>query len=262
MARTIAEIKQEMTDTFMAESAVRARYGLGQGATFENSFSKVSIESLLFYVMAFGVWVMEKLMDDHTEAVEAALADKTPHTTRWYRNLVLGFCPGWLEEPPVKYCSIDDRGCRLRVKIAGGTAGNRAPVSSEVKAALEAYLAEEKDAGMKIEIVNENRNRLKATLRVWYDPMELRATEKPVEGAVKAYVSNLDFDGLLSVNGLTDAVRAVAGVREVKVETLLTKYATNDWKSFGTQRRAESGYWTIADGDLTVSYELYRKENL
>ena len=125
------------------------------------------------------------------------------------------------------------------MKIAGGTAGNRAPVSSEVKAALEAYLAEEKDAGMKIEIVNENRNRLKATLRVWYDPMELRATEKPVDAAVKAYVSNLDFDGLLSRNGLVDELRKVAGVEMVRIahQEDLTRPTTtaNDnidvWKS-------------------------------
>ena len=57
MARTIAEIKQEMTDAWMAEGAVRERYGLSGSDTFEGKFSKVSIEGLLFYVVAFGIWV-------------------------------------------------------------------------------------------------------------------------------------------------------------------------------------------------------------
>ena len=50
MARTIAEIKQEMCEAFIAESAVRERYGLTEGDTFDGKFSKVSIEGLLLYV--------------------------------------------------------------------------------------------------------------------------------------------------------------------------------------------------------------------
>lgn len=65
MARTIAEIKQEMTDAFMGESVVREKYGFSSTDTFDTRFSKVSIEGLLFYVVAFGVWVLEKLFDSH-----------------------------------------------------------------------------------------------------------------------------------------------------------------------------------------------------
>ena len=111
-------------------------------------------------------------------------------------------------------------------------------------------------------VVNEDSNRLKATLRVWYDPMELVPSETPVEAALKAYVSNLDFDGLLSRNAIVDALREVPGVEMVKIELLQTKYAENAWRDFGNQERAESGYWGIEDGDVTVVYDRYRKENL
>lgn len=262
MARTIAQIKQEMTDAFMAESAVRDKYGFTASDTFDVKFSKVSIEGLLFYVVAFGVWVLEKLFDTHKDEVSTMLADLTPHTTRWYRNRVLSMVPSGQTEPPVKYCSVDDRGCRLKVKIAGGSAGARQPVPTATYNAVLSYLAEEKDAGLKIEVVNEDSNRLKAALVVWYDPMELVPSEKPVEAALKAYVSNLDFDGLLSRNGLVDALREVAGVEMVKIETLQTKYAENGWRDFGNQERAESGYWSIEDADVTVVYDRYRKENL
>ena len=251
-----------MTTAFMAESAVRDKYGFTASDTFEGKFSKVSIEGLLLYVVAFGIWVLEKLFDTHKEEVSTMLADLTPHTTRWYRNRVLSMVPSGQEEPPVKYCSVDDRGCRLKVKIAGGTAGNRQPVGSDIYNAVVSYLAEEKDAGLKIVVVNEDSNRLKATLRVWYDPMELVPSETPVEVALKAYVSNLDFDGLLSRNGIVDALREVPGVEMVKIELLQTKYAENAWRDFGNQERAESGYWGIEDGDVTVVYDRYRKENL
>ena len=66
----------------MAESAVRDKYGFTSSDTFEGRFSKVSIEGLLFYVVAFGIWVLEKLFDTHKEEVSTMLADRTPHTTR------------------------------------------------------------------------------------------------------------------------------------------------------------------------------------
>ncbi len=262
MARTIAEIKQEMTSAFMAESAVRDKYGFTASDTFEGKFSKVSIEGLLFYVVAFGIWVLEKLFDTHKEEVSTMLAELTPHTTRWYRNRVLSMVPSGQEEPPVKYCSVDDRGCRLKVKIAGGSAGNRQPVSNDIYNAVVSHLGEEKDAGLKIVVVNEDSNRLKAALRVWYDPMELVPSDKPVEEALKAYVSNLDFDGLLSRNGIVDVLREVPGVEMVHIDQLQTKYAENAWRDFRNQERAESGYWGIVDADVTVVYDRYRKENL
>ncbi|MCQ2298717.1 MAG: hypothetical protein MJZ81_01130 [Bacteroidales bacterium] len=262
MARTIAEIKQQMTDAWMAEGAVRERYGLSSSDTFEGKFSKVSIEGLLFYVVAFGIWVLENLMDTHKAEVETMLAERLPHTTLWYRNLVLGFVPDTEDEAPVKYCSVDDRGSRLKIKIAGGGAGARQPVTAEAQAAEEAYLAQEKDAGLKITVINEQSDRMAAKLRVWYDPIKLVPSSKAVEAALKGYVSSLDFDGLMSRNGLVDALREVEGVEMVKIEQLKTKYAGNPWTDFGEQQRAESGYWTVADADVTVVYERYRKENL
>lgn len=251
-----------MTAAWMADSAVRDRYGLAETDTFESRFSKVSIEGLLFYVVAFGIWVMEKLFDSHRAEVDAMLSDRTPHTTRWYRNRVLAMTPSGQSEPPVKYCSVDDRGARLKIKVAGGSAGARQPVDTDTYNAVLSYLESEKDAGLKIEVVNEDSNRLGVTLQVWYDPMQLTPGDKPVEAALKAYVSNLDFDGLLSRNSLVDALREVPGVEMVNIVELKTKYADNAWRTFGNQERAESGYWGIDDGDIRVVYDRYRKESL
>ena len=261
-----------MTDAFMAESAVRDKYGFTASDTFDVKFSKVSIEGLLFYVVAFGVWVLEKLFDTHKEEVATMLADLTPHTTRWYRNRVLAFKPDWANgEAPVKYCSVDDRGARLKIKVAAGEPGSRARVTAAnpangedtAVAALETYLENEKDAGLKIEVVNLAGDNLHVGLKVWYDPISLVPSEGAVNEALKAFVSNLDFDGLMTRNGIVDALREVAGVKMVRIDVLQTKAAAAlVWQDFGEQRRAESGYWTIADEDITVVYDRYRKENL
>ena len=262
MARTIAEIKQEMAAAWMADSAVRDRYGLAETDTFESRFSKVSIEGLLFYVVAFGIWVMEKLFDSHRAEVDAMLSDRTPHTTRWYRNRVLAMTPSGQSEPPVKYCSVDDRGARLKIKVAKGEAGQREPLSEQEQHALEDWMAEEKDAGLKIDIVNTVGDDMAVVLTVWYRALELAPTDKPVEAALKAYVSTLDFDGLLSRNSLVDALREVSGVEMVRIDTLLTRHAENPWRDFAEQERAVSGYWNVADGDIEVHYQRYERGNL
>lgn len=251
-----------MTDAFMAESAVREKYGFSDSDNFNDKFSKVSIEGLIFYVVAFGIWVLEKIFDTHKADVEEMLADRLPHTSRWYRNLVLSFQPDWADTPPVKYCSVDDRGCRLRIKIAGGEAGARTALPSSVADALEAYLEEEKDAGLHITIINENCNRLKIGLAVWYDPIALLPSEKTIEARLKEYVSSLDFDGLLTENAIVDTVQAVNGVKIVELTELKTKYADNPFEDFGHQRRAESGYWNLPDINISVSYNRYNKEDI
>ena len=52
MARTIAEIKKEMTDVYMSNSIIRDLYGITCDSDFDSVFSPVSIESTLFYIFA------------------------------------------------------------------------------------------------------------------------------------------------------------------------------------------------------------------
>ena len=53
MARTIAEIKKTMTDRFMEDNTLREAYGItGEDATWDNTFSTVSIENILIYIVA------------------------------------------------------------------------------------------------------------------------------------------------------------------------------------------------------------------
>lgn len=251
-----------MCDAFVAEGAVRERYGLTSADTFDSKFSKVSIEGLLLYVVAFGIWVMEKLMDSHKAEVSEMLSNEEPHTTRWYRNRVLAMVPNGFSEAPVKYCSVDDRGVRLKIKVAKGAAGSREPLTTAEKNALETWMSEEKDAGLKIEIVNLAGDDMSASLTVWYSPLELHPMDKPVEAALKAYVSNLDFDGLLSRNGIVDELRKVAGVEMVRIDELKSRYAQNDWHTFGEQEQAKSGWWSLQDANVTVEYRRYVRGTL
>ena len=70
MARTIEEIKADMTANFIKQRAVISAYGLDGKKTFDQQFSRVSIESILFYVFAAALWTLEKLFDLHTAEVK------------------------------------------------------------------------------------------------------------------------------------------------------------------------------------------------
>lgn len=262
MARTIAEIKQEMTTAFMAESAVRDKYGFTASDTFEGKFSKVSIEGLLLYVVAFGIWVLEKLFDTHKEEVSTMLADLTPHTTRWYRNRVLSMVPSGQNEPLVKYCSVDDRGVRLKVKVAKEDQGERVPLSAQEQRAVESWIAEEKDAGLKIDVINMLGDELIVDLSVWYDPLYLNPVEQPVENALRAFVDDFEFDGLLSRNAIIDVVRTVPGVELVRIDSMWSRPHSAEVHVFGEQEYAKSGYWRIQGENINVNYTRYSKTDL
>jgi len=91
MARTIADIKDSMTADFMRNSDVARAYGFETGAAFSSHFSKVSVESLLFYIVACATWVLENLFDRHKKDVEERIEAIMPHRPKWYRDKVLGF---------------------------------------------------------------------------------------------------------------------------------------------------------------------------
>lgn len=260
MARTVNEIKKGMTDLWMADSHVVERYGLESGDTFDGRFPAASVESVLFYVVAMAVHVLERIFDTHRKEVEEALAEKTPHTVACYRRLVLGFTLNG--ENPVTCCSVDDSMLRLKIKIAGGTEGSRSTVPAAAQAALESYLDQEKDAGLKYEIVNENSNFLKIKATVWYDPLLVDPSGYAVEDALKTYVSGYEFDGLLNRNNMVEAMRSVAGVRMVRISQLQTKYAGGTFADLGEQKRPECGYWNIQDNDMDISYVRYTKTDI
>ena len=60
MARTVEEIKKDMTAEFMKMEAVKSRYGLDGSKSFADCFSMASLENIIFYVFAVAVWALEK----------------------------------------------------------------------------------------------------------------------------------------------------------------------------------------------------------
>jgi hypothetical protein len=73
-------------------------------------------------------------------------------------------------------------------------------------------------------------------------------------------VSNLDFDGLLTFNNLTQAMLAVEGVRLVRINSCYVQYAEDEAEEIGVQRVATSGYWNVRKAN--IKYKPYTTGNI
>ncbi len=112
MARTIAEIKKEMTDAYISNSIIRDIYGITGDADFDSVFSPVS-EGTLFYIFAATAHVIEQMFDQFKTDVEERIDANIIPTVRWYHSSALAFQYGdplvyHTEEYQFRYSAIDE----------------------------------------------------------------------------------------------------------------------------------------------------------
>lgn len=229
----------------MAKTVFQEAYGFSEDTIFENEFSKVSLENILFDVFAFSIFVLESIFDNHKKEIDTAIYEQKSGTPRWYRNMSLAFQYGFdlltdsdkfdntgftldqIEASKiVKYCSVKEsaESNRLTIKVAGELGDKLIPLNGGEKESFEQYLKEIKYAGVKISVINNPADKLLLTMDIYRDPLVLDEGGnsiidggKPVEAAIKAYMKNLPFDGELVINDLIEKLRAVDGVNNAHI---------------------------------------------
>jgi hypothetical protein len=252
MARTVSVIKQEITSSFMGNSVIQEIYGFADGLTFENEFSKSSLENNLFDIFSFSIFMLEKIFDNHKSEIDTALYEQKSGTPRWYRNMALAFQYGFdlltdsdkfdntaatpeeIEASKIiKYCSVKEssESNRLTVKIAGESGDDLIPLTTGQKESFAEYMKEIKYAGVKLNIVNNPADKLVLYMTVYRDVLVLDQTgtsilngDKPVEVAIRAYMKALPFDGELVINDLIEKLREVPGVINVNIINATSSY--------------------------------------
>lgn len=278
MARTIAEIKKEMTDYFVRNETIQALYELDPEKSFEDQFSKVSLESILFYVVAVSVWTLEKLFDRHKQEVTELINELKPHSLRWYANKAKAFQFGKSlvpdtdqydntgltdeqirEQQVVKYSAVTEKAAIVYVKVATGSEGARTQLSPEQEAALSAYFKEVKDAGVKLNIVNNPADEFNVKIDVYYDPQvfddglnRLDGTGKKVHDTVASFVENLPFNGEYRNSALINALTELDGVVLVEL-----KQSTANGQPINAKCVPESGYFRVDKESLGINAIAY-----
>lgn len=278
MARTIEDIKKDMTDSFIENQAVISAYGLTAGKTFDEQFSRVSIESILFYVFAVALWSLEKLFDLHVSEVDSRIEQVEPHTLRWYVNKTKAFLYGHKlvadsdyydtsnlseaeieEDRVVKYAVASESNTVVYIKVAGEKNGKPWPLTDSQIAALNSYINTIKDAGVSVQLRNEQADLMRISLVVYYDPTLLSADgvsladgSTPVDDTVKSVITNLPFNGIYRNTDLLAALQALSGVEVVDISKVEAKPRNADsFTEVVGFNRPYSGYFEIESLDVT-----------
>ncbi|MDR0872977.1 MAG: hypothetical protein LBN27_05855, partial [Prevotellaceae bacterium] len=235
MARTTDEIKQAIAAEFITQPEVITAYELDTAKSFEEQFSKASLENILFYNTAKSISELENLFDLHKREVNEIIETIIPHRPKWYRDMALKFMidrvlidetdkydtVGMTEDEItaaqiVKYAVAVELNGLLVVKIAIGEAGALQPIEPEQQVQFEAYMNEIRDAGVKLSIINQAGDNFACEMRIFYDAILLQSdVESAAKNAIKNYITGLPFNGEYSNMSLVDAVQAVEGVKVV-----------------------------------------------
>lgn len=277
--RTLDQINQAIREEWMADAAVQETYGFAEGTAFTDQFSRVSIESVLFYCVAVCIYAVERLIGTHQTDINNQIATILPHRPLWYRMKALAFLKDVLLSPDtdqydtsnlteeaiakarvVTHCAVSESpdASLLTIKVAGGEATAPQPLDEDTETQLRAYLQEIKDAGVRILLVNREADRLRLRLDVLFDAQKTQASmQTAVETAIRTYIATLDFGGEYSHMALIDAVQAVEGVRiaELRSAEVSPSESTN-YTLIDMRYRPEAGYMTLEN--LTLNLEAYK----
>ena len=257
MARTIEEIKKDITAEFMRNEYVAESFGFTPGESFTAHFSKVSILSILFYVFAVAVWTLEKLFDSYRTEVDARIDEIIPHRPKWYRDKVLDFMKDHVLIPETdRYdtTGMSEDASLLTIKVAGEEGGRRCKLDTETERQLAAYIAEIKDAGVRPALVNADPDRFNCEVDIYYDPMLVAQTvETACREAIREYIENLPFNGEYTNMALVDELQKVEGVKIVEFKGASTSPAGESITTAIDARTVPvAGYFVMQDVKLTM----------
>ena len=280
MAR-IDEIKREITADFISREEIIDAYEL-DGRTFEEQFSKVSIESILFYVGAYRALLIEELFEHNLALIDDKIRNQRVHTLGWYRTTALEYQHGKefrgdLTEYDnsdltdeeieaqriIKKCSVtkadtDKPTLIVKVHKADGK------LDAVEKTAFEAYMDAKADAGVNISVVSENADRLVLYMTIRYDAMLMDEFGKrhldgkyPVNETVAAHLNSLPFNGTFYPSLLEQELMRQSGIRIATIQLAEAGIEGSAPESFIDEYAPFSGALSINPSDLHPNYERF-----
>lgn len=240
------------------------------------SGSKVAIWRLFMWLFAVGSWMVEVLFDQHKVEITDLLAAERPHTLRWYalqsKLFQYGYAMIWsndaysyarIDEDAkiIKYAAASEKNGKVYLKVAKEVSGNKVPLSNIEKTTFTEFWNKWKDAGVKLEIVSLSADILKLNLTIVRDRLVLNGDNSllrdssvfPIDDAIANYGGNLEFDGIIVLSHLVDAIQGAEGVIDVKLNSASHKPAGGNYSTVDMSVEADSGYFVIAQ-DSTLSF--------
>lgn len=243
MARTVSEIKKTMTDAFMADANIREKYGLKEGSTWNGSFSSVSLENIIFFIVAACCHVLESIFELYIKDVDEKISMAVVASVPWYYKMAKAFQYGdqlvlnettqqygyaIIDESKqvVKYAAVRDRGTSVRILVSGDKNGMPVALSNDVLTVFKQYMNRVKVAGVILGITSKRGDYLSIEANISVDPLvideegyRLSDGTKPVESAIEEHLKNIKYGGTFNKTKLVNAILAVDGVEDVELGT-------------------------------------------
>lgn len=279
MARSISEIKRTMTDAFMQDEAIRDTYDLSSDKTrFADCFSAVSLENLLFYIVAACHYVLESIFEKFTQDVEQKISRAVVASIPWYFDKAKAFQYGDAlvlnprtfgyeyakidtSKQRVKYVAVRDRGASIEMLVSTEQSGKPTPLSDEVLTAFKHYINAIKIAGVVINVRTRKADELSIAVKVVVDPLKINrqgvdiaTSEKVVEHAIENYLADIVYGGTFNKTKLVDAIQRVDGVVDVVLGVCKYKAGDEFKEITGNNYTAVGGSFIAVGLDKTIEY--------
>lgn len=252
MARTIEEIYNAIVlekQTFAELNNLMPQYNLAPpvpGNPFADvlnevaSVSKVAIWKLWIYIIAIAIYTHEVLWDKFKEETEEIARQSIAGNLAWYVAQVklwqFGSALLW-NHSTYRYYYLDaslPSGMAKRIakkvscaevnnalvngvliKVARENAGVLSPLTSAQLTSLTTYVNRVKFAGVQTSVISLPPDKVKLNMKVYYDgTLDLTQFKTDLENGIDTYLRNIEFDGVLYINELVDAIQAISGTKE------------------------------------------------
>ena len=287
MARTIREIADGMKADFVRSEALRTAFGLTAGydpdgdaatqaAYYDQNFSAVSVETCILYVVAACAAFVENLFDWFTADVDERVNEDRYGRKGWYEKTAKAFQMGYpLNEETGKYDTVVEEnnealivkhasaeasnGIGVKLKVAKGSDGALAPLTSEELLAFTTYINRLKPAGVPVEVISGNPDKLAVKMAVWYDPLVFSAATalQKVKETVSGYLKSLEFNGEFVTMTMVDWLQAVPGLDIIEAGEVSAKHAGHGYERIERDARyvPQPGYMVLGD-DAELEIEV------
>lgn len=272
-----------MTDQFMKDEELRKAYGIsGDEATWDSTFSTVSVENLLLYIVSTGIYALEVLFDNFRADVDVQVSRNIVPTVRWYHSRASEFQIGdslayddangqfrYPEENPdkqiVKYAAVRDRGGSIQILVAKDSSGSPSILTETELNAFTSYMNQVKVAGVVLDIRSIPSDRIRVYAEVQVDPqvidldgVRLSDGAKVVEDAVDAYLRGIVYGGTFNKTKCVDAIQNVEGVLDVTLSMVQVRPdASDEWTTVSSNNyMSASGSFRSEELENSISYVL------
>lgn len=223
--------------------------------------------------IAFILNTFQRQQDDYQAAIQTLVDTKQFGTNEWWEQKMLEYQHGDLlqfinnvyqyalvdaTKQVINLCSIATDNKIVILKAATLVDNVPQPLTDDQIAGAQSYANEIRPCGITPVVQSYPADNLKIYLKIFYNPQgDLPTVKNEVEAAILNYLDTLDFNGILYINKLIDAIQAIDAVidDQVVVVQIAAKSSLVGYANIASSYQAVAGYFII-DPDFPLSATL------